>query len=89
MHNLVPAVGEVNGNRSNYKFTQWNDNSGVSYGQCSMRINFKDRVAMPPIETRGKIARSYLYMSKQYNIKLSSQERKTMEAWDKLNNVTK
>ncbi|MDN4015260.1 endonuclease, partial [Chryseobacterium gambrini] len=47
------------------------------------------RVAMPPIETRGKIARSYLYMSKQYNIKLSSQERKTMEAWDKLNNVTK
>ena len=89
LHNLVPAVGEVNGNRSNYKFTQWNDNSGVSYGQCSMRIKFKDRVAMPPDETKGKIARSYLYMSEQYNVKLSPQERKTMEAWNKLNPVTK
>ncbi|ECO5631361.1 deoxyribonuclease [Campylobacter jejuni] len=29
------------------------------------------------------MARSYLYMSKTYNIKLSDQERKLMEAWDK------
>ncbi|KEY90956.1 extracellular deoxyribonuclease (plasmid) [Candidatus Photodesmus blepharus] len=88
LHNLVPAVGEVNGNRSNYKFTQWNDNRGDSYGQCLMRISFKEKIAMPPIETRGKIARAYLYMSKQYNIKLSKKERKTMEVWNKLNPVT-
>ncbi|WP_150142673.1 endonuclease [Candidatus Enterovibrio escicola] len=88
LHNLVPAIGEVNGNRSNYKFTQWNDTRGISYGQCDMRIDFKSKQVMPPTESRGKIARAYLYMSETYKIKLSPQERKTMTAWNKLYDVT-
>jgi len=89
LHNLVPAIGELNGNRSNYKFSQWNEDRGATYGQCSMRVDFKTKTAMPPVETRGKIARAYLYMSKEHGVKLSPQERKIMEAWDKQNPVTK
>ncbi|EPD7116153.1 endonuclease, partial [Campylobacter jejuni] len=37
----------------------------------------------PANYSKGWIARSYLYMSKTYNIRLSDQERKLMEAWDK------
>ena len=34
-------------------------------------------------EIKGDIARAYFYMSNTYNINLSDQERKMMEAWDK------
>lgn len=38
---------------------------------------------LPINYSKGYIARSYLYMSKTYNIRLSDQERKLMESWDK------
>ncbi len=83
LHNLTPTVGEVNGDRSNYRFSQWNGMDGVSYGMCEMQVNFKQRKVMPPDRARGSIARTYLYMSKEYNLKLSSSERKLMIAWNK------
>ncbi|EGQ8547977.1 deoxyribonuclease I [Vibrio alginolyticus] len=88
LHNLVPSVGEINGNRSNYRFSQWNEKRGTQYGQCKMEVNFKGREAMPPEESRGKIARIYFYMSEKYDLPLSSRDRKLMEAWDKTYPVT-
>lgn len=82
LHNLVPAIGEVNGDRSNFSFSQWNGDVGASYGKCPMKVDFKARVAEPPAETRGQIARTYKYMQKQYGFKLSSQQQKLMDAWD-------
>lgn len=35
------------------------------------------------MQKQGWIARSYLYMSETYKIRLSDQERRLMEAWDK------
>ncbi|MDN3683895.1 endonuclease [Vibrio sinaloensis] len=66
LHNLTPAIGEVNGDRSNYNFSQWNGVDGVSYGRCEMQVNFKQRKVMPPDRAKGSIARTYLYMSKEY-----------------------
>ncbi len=83
LHNLTPAIGEVNGDRSNYNFSQWNGTSGVTYGQCEMQIDFKERKAMPPARARGAIARTYLYMSKEHGFKLSSAQTKLMQAWNK------
>lgn len=83
LHNLTPAVGEVNGDRSNFNFSQWNGLDGVSYGACEMQVNFKQRRAMPPARARGAIARTYLYMAGEYGFSLSSQQRKLMQAWDK------
>ncbi|GAD78596.1 endonuclease [Vibrio ezurae] len=88
LHNLVPAIGEVNGDRSNYSFTQWNGNRGVSYGQCHMQVSFKDDKVMPPKRARGAIARTYLYMAQHYPIKISAQQIKLMQAWNKTYAVT-
>ncbi len=83
LHNLTPTVGEVNGDRSNYRFSQWNGMDGVSYGMCEMQVNFKQRKVMPPDRARGSIARTYLYMSKKYDLKLSKSEQQLMVAWNK------
>ena len=81
LHNLVPTIGEVNGDRSNYSFTDW---GGVAsqYGQCEMIVDFKARKAQPPERARGKIARTYLYMHDHYGLSMSDQQHRLMEAWD-------
>jgi deoxyribonuclease-1 len=88
LHNLTPTIGEVNGDRSNYNFSQWNGIGGVSYGQCDMQVNFKQRKAMPPERARGSIARTYLYMSQHYGFKLSSSQKQLMNAWNNTYPVT-
>ena len=55
MHNLQPAVGEVNGDRANFMYSQWNGGEG-QYGQCAMKVDFKDKVAEPPARARGAIS---------------------------------
>lgn len=82
MHNLVPAIGEVNGDRSNYRFTQW---GGIAnqYGQCKMIVDFKQKQVQPPQEARGAIARAYLYMAQRYQLKLSKKEQQLYNAWNK------
>lgn len=87
MHNLVPAIGEVNGDRSNYKFSALAPNVGM-YGQCRFSVDFKDRRAFVRDEIRGDIARIYFYMSEKYNIRLSKQERRMFEAWDKMDPIS-
>ncbi|HBC3563078.1 extracellular deoxyribonuclease Dns [Vibrio cholerae] len=82
LHNLTPAIGEVNGDRSNFGFSQWNGVDGVTYGQCEMQVNFKERTAMPPERARGAIARTYLYMSEQYGLRLSKAQNQLMQAWN-------
>ncbi len=82
LHNLTPAIGEVNGDRSNYNFSQWNGVDGVTYGRCDMQVNFKQRKVMPPDRARGSIARTYLYMSQKYGFRLSKQQTNLMNAWN-------
>ncbi len=59
MYNLFPAIGAVNAMRSNYNFVARVD-SESEFGSCDMKID--NRKAEPPIESRGRIARAYLYM---------------------------
>ncbi len=82
MYNLVPAVGEVNGDRSNFKFGMI-DGEKRAYGQCDVEIGFKAKRAEPKPSIRGDIARIYFYMSDRYKVKLSKQQRQLMMAWDK------
>ena len=88
MHNLVPAIGEVNGDRSNYRYGANKVKKGM-YGSCEVQVDFKARRAFVKDEIKGDIARTYLYMSDEYNIKLSKQERKMMEAWNKMDPISK
>jgi len=88
LHNLYPAIGEVNGDRSNFMFSQWTNNPTPMYGECETIVDFKEKKVQPRKEVRGLIARVHFYMEKTYGINLSSQDRKLFEAWDKMYPVT-
>ncbi|MDW8845573.1 deoxyribonuclease I [Erwinia sp. MMLR14_017] len=87
LHNLQPAIGEVNGDRGNFMYSQWNG-SERQYGQCEMKIDFKNKLAEPPARARGAIARTWFYMRDQYQISMSKQQTQLMTVWDKLYPVT-
>ncbi|MBD7978068.1 endonuclease [Serpens gallinarum] len=82
LHNLVPAVGEVNGDRSNYGFGMLSQKPS-QYGACPFVVDFKQRTAMPPDYTRGAIARIYLYMSDRYKLRLSRQDQRLYDIWNR------
>ena len=81
LYNLFPAIGSVNAMRSNYNFTMLPGEKS-DFGSCAMKID--NRKAEPPINARGRIARTYLYMEQTYSrYSMSKQQRKLMTAWDK------
>lgn len=89
LHNLYPAIGEINGDRSNFMYSQWTNSPVPMYGSCETVVDFKLKKVQPRKEIRGLIARVHFYMENQYAIKLSNQDRKLFEAWDKMYPVTK
>jgi deoxyribonuclease-1 len=82
LHNLVPSIGEVNGDRANYSYA-WLPQQPTQYGACPMVVDFKARKAMPRPEVRGMVARTYFYMADRYGLRLSKQDRQLFTAWNK------
>jgi len=80
LHNLFPAIGEINGDRSQFSFA-WLSQPPHQYGQCQTVIDFKARKVMPRKEVRGTVARVYFYMSERYGLQLSAQDKKLFDAW--------
>ncbi|WP_322632730.1 endonuclease [Vibrio sp. OPT18] len=81
LYNLFPAIGSVNAMRSNYNFAML-PNERSDFGSCAVKID--NRKVEPPISSRGRIARTYLYMDHTYSrYKISNQQRQLMNAWDK------
>ncbi len=87
MNNLVPAIGEINSDRSNFSFANKLPKKG-HYRNCEFEIDFKNKKVFPKKEIRGDIARIYFYMSKTYNIKLSKDEIKMFEKWDEQDSIS-
>gem|GEM_PF-87606 len=82
MHNLVPAIGEINGDRSNYKFSMIGGEKRV-YGQpVNMEILSGERTAEPPENVHGDIARTYFYMMDRYEMRISDQQKQLFIAWN-------
>ncbi len=86
MHNLVPAIGEVNGLRSNYSFSMI-PGEERRFGSCDMEIS--NRKAEPPEDVRGNIARIYYYMDNAYPGRgiISKKNRKLFGSWNRLDPV--
>lgn len=82
MFNLQPAIGEVNGDRSNYRMTVL-DGEAREYGRCDVEI--RDRLIEPRPEVRGDVARTYLYMAWAYPevVILEPKEREMFARWDR------
>ena len=82
LHNLVPSIGEINGDRGNFALGMLSDKPS-QYGACPMVVNFKQKTAMPPERARGDAARIYLYMADRYQLRLSNLDRRVYEAWNR------
>ncbi|PIE32837.1 endonuclease I [candidate division KSB3 bacterium] len=82
MHNLRPAIGSVNGLRSNYEFAMIRGEKR-EFGTCDMEIDSGDKRVEPPEEVRGDIGRTYLYMASAYPDVpfLTSDTKEMMEGW--------
>lgn len=89
MFNLVPSIGEVNADRRNYRYMDTKDKIKGQYGECSFKVDFKNRKAYPADYTKGFIARTNLYFQKKYKLKLSKKEQQMFKAWDKMYPKTK
>lgn len=82
MHNLAPSVGEVNADRSNFRF-------GVipgepnQYGACRFEVDSRQRVVEPRDEIKGQIARVFFYMHDRYNLRMSDSQQQLYMAWNK------
>jgi len=87
LFNLYPAVGEVNGDRSNFNYGMA---SGIApqYGQCKTRVDFEQRAAEPRDEVKGLVARTTFYMFDRYKLSMSRQQQQLLMAWDKQFPVT-
>ncbi len=83
LNNLVPAVGEVNGDRGNLSYGAWTRNPTTVYGQCQSLPDFKLKRFQPREEVRGRAARISLYMHQRYNLKMSNQDKQLWCAWAK------
>jgi deoxyribonuclease I len=81
LHNLQPAIGEVNGLRSNYSMAMI-EGEERQFGACDIEI--ADRKIEPRTAIRGDIARIYLYMDASYPGRgiLSEKNRPLFEAWN-------
>ncbi len=89
MHNLVPAIGEINGDRSNFRYRMIKGEKRL-YGQSvNMEISFKERAAEPPENVQGDIARTYFYMVDRYGLQISDQQKKLLIAWNNIDPVDK
>jgi deoxyribonuclease-1 len=87
LFNLYPAVGEVNGDRSNFNYGMA---AGVApqYGQCTTKIDFQQKAAEPRNEVKGLVARTTFYMFDRYQLSMSRQQQQLLMAWDKQYPVT-
>ncbi|MEI7636599.1 MAG: endonuclease [Syntrophus sp. (in: bacteria)] len=86
MYNLYPAIGEVNGLRSNYSMAMITGNQ-YRFGDCKTKI--EDRKIEPRTEVRGEFARTYMYMDRAYpgHGIISNKNEKLFQAWDKADPV--
>lgn len=82
LYNLTPAVGEVNGDRSNLAY-------GIvagekrEYGACDFEIDRDTKLAEPMPSIRGDIARVGFYMEKTYQVTFPPKEKELFIQWDK------
>lgn len=82
MHNLSPSVGEVNADRSNYRFGML-PGEDYRHGACEFKVNFSERTAEPRNEIKGQVARVYFYMYDRYDLRMSDQQERLLMAWDR------
>lgn len=83
LYNLVPAIGEVNAARSNYRFTEFYPTERTYFQGCAITIDPYYRAVEPADHLKGWIARAHLYMENRYQAKLSKAQQTRFHYWNK------
>ena len=83
LHNLVPTIGEQNGDRSNYQHGMIEGEARVYGERIDSEVDFKGRIFEPRPEVRGDIARTYFYFREKYGFNLSRKQTQLFKAWSK------
>ncbi|GAB3382793.1 HNH endonuclease family protein [Azotobacter armeniacus] len=83
MHNLSPTIGEVNADRSNYRYGML-PSTPAQYGACPTRTDFKQRVTEPRDAVKGLVARVQFYMHDRYGLSMSRQQQQLFMAWSRM-----
>lgn len=95
LHNLAPAVGELNGDRSNHlyghlaPFIEAEETSTPDaeakhrlYGKCNFEVaGPSPREAEPEPDIRGDVARVWFYMARAYNMSMPRKAFDMFKAW--------
>ena len=82
LHNLVPTIGELNADRSNYQHGMIEGEARL-YGQnIDAEVDFRAGVFEPRPEVRGDIARIYFCMQQKYGLNISRKQTQLYKAWD-------
>lgn len=81
LYNLVPAIGEIRGLRSNYSYGMVQGEK-TGFGNCDIEIAYNE--VEPPAEVRGDIARIYFYMDWAYPAYdlIDKENLKLFKTWD-------
>lgn len=82
LHNLTPSVGELNADRSNYRFSLL-PGEPPRHGLCPSRVSFNDRQFEPRDLAEGFVARVYFYMHDRYKLPISRQQERLLMTWDR------
>lgn len=84
LHNLYPAIGEVNKERASYAFVDQliDKDNPDGYGRCQMFYNRKHHLSQPTERSRGIVARAYLYMNARYGLPLNHKQLRQYRNWN-------
>lgn len=89
LHNLVPAVGELNGDRSDRPYGTV-EGEPRDYGRCDFEIDRaagRGGVAEPPDAIRGDVARVWLYAVDVWGLTVTPVETSLLEQWSEADPV--
>ena len=77
-HNLFPASGEINGDRSNLPFGEVKGEDR-EYGACDFEVGGEPKRAEPGELSRGELARAMLYVRDRHGVPLYLSEAELLE----------
>ena len=89
LHNLFPALAEINGDRSNFTFSIIGaDVNEADYGDCDFEIDKFEHEAEPRPAARGEIARAIFYMHSEYGLPIEPSLFKLLIGWHEADEVS-
>ena len=83
LHNLYPAIGEVNNLRGHMPPAELKQQNDGRFGEnIDLIIDAKKGLFQPPPSARGRVARAYLYMEHTYGIPMHTRTKELIERWN-------